>query len=732
MSNFISDMIRIVILCVLLFASMDAANAQRKNFPANKEENAMFEEAEFLISEEDFEKAFELYTKLNTLNPDQPIVYYRLGFCKQHTPGGDQEALEYYSKVDQAEMKGTEFPYYYALELHKNYKFQEAIDQMNAFLKDTKPSKEQKANALKTIKYCENGIELVRNPAAVTITTLGDPLNTQFSEYAPMISADEKTIVYTYRGEKSTGGLQPIPGSRQKDYNEDIQIAYKDSAGLWYEPLILQSNINTEGNDACVAITPDAQYIYMFRSIEDDPGSLYKSELDGMTWTDPELIKGDVNSKWWDGSITISHDGRKVYFASERPGGMGGRDIYEARLKGDGSWGKAKNIGSPVNTPLNDDAPFLHPSGKYLVFSSEGHNSMGGFDIFVSELKTDSTWDNPRNIGYPINSTNDDKFYTVTSDGKHGYYSSGKKGGLGKQDIYLVEPGIDRNVVLAQAIGDVLLDDYPIYSEIEVTDDLTTLVTKYNSNSISGKFLIPLPPGKLYKLKFTVGGIAPQEFQIDARNITGFEEKYLLVKFYSDPETAQHRKDSIEKARHTVDSLWNISHHHGKDSLVANNTSTTTNTNNTVDHNNNTNTSNNTTIDNTNNSNNNTNNNNTNNNNTNNNTTETKIMPMAELLELSHPDLVYRVQVGAYRFPENFRVEKFERDEKSVKQTLNDGITRFTIKQFQTLKEAYAYRDEMIKLGVNDAFVTAVFKGKRYLLTDIRPELMKALQWEPK
>jgi Tol biopolymer transport system component len=183
------------------------------------------------------------------------------------------------------------------------------------------------------------------------------------------------------------------------------------------------------------------------------------------------LLKGDVNSKWWEGSITISHDGRKIYFASERPGGLGGRDIYEARLSNDEKWVDVKNLGSNVNTSMDDDAPFLHPSGKYLVFSSAGHNSMGGFDIFVSELKADSTWDKPKNIGYPINSTTDDKFYTVTADGLNGYYSSDKKGGLGKQDLYKVTPGIDKNVVLAQVIGDVYLDDFPTFCEIEVIDD---------------------------------------------------------------------------------------------------------------------------------------------------------------------------------------------------------------------------------------------------------------------
>ncbi|HLP12389.1 MAG TPA: hypothetical protein VK177_10695 [Flavobacteriales bacterium] len=730
---------RLVWLISVLFITCLQSYAQEKKFPANKEEKAKYEEAGILFTEGEFEKAFELYKNLEEGNPGHSEVLLPLAISAQNLEGGHEMALSYFEKMDKKDLAGTDFPYYYGLSLHMNYRFQESIDQMNIFLKSGKHPKEQKEKAEQTIRYCENGLALMAIPAKVRIETLGDPLNTPASEYAPMISADEKTIVSTYRGDKSTGGLQEQPGQVKKDYNEDVQIAYKDSAGYWFEPLILQSNINTVGNDACVAISPDAQYLYLFRSIEDDPGSLYKSELDGYTWTDPELLKGDVNSKWWEGSITISHDGRKVFFASERPGGLGGRDIYEARLMKDGSWGNVKNIGTVVNTKENDDAPFLHPSGKYLVFSSEGHTSMGGFDIFVSELNPDSTWGKPVNIGYPINSTTDDKFYTVTADGHHGYYSSGKKGGLGKQDIYKVSPGIDKNVVLCQVIGDVYLDDYPTFCEIEVTDDATPVLrTMYNSNSLSGKFLVVLPPEKKYKLKFMIGGMEPKEYLVDAKNIAGFVEKYLLVKFYTDGRSTSLKEvpaDSIKalnyaliKEKSDVNNPEMATAHH-KDTthaITANNTATNT-TNTSVNNTSTSNTTNNTATNTTNNTNTSAN-TTTNNNTTNLNADPTlKVMPMPEFVEYSNPKLTFRVQVGAYRFPQNFKVEKFERDEKSKKEMLTDGITRFTIKEFNTLKEAYAYRDEMVKLGVSDAFVTAIYKGKRFLLSDLRLELARTL-----
>lgn len=669
----------IMLLCFVSFAQ-----AQKdKKFPSTKADKEKLAQGDELMEEGNFEAAFTVFKEMEALNPNEPQLLFRMGLCKNEMEHDPATTLSYYNKIDPEKLKDTDFGYYYGKALHKNYEFEKAITQLESLSKSkAKLTKEQKADIARVINFCRNGIELVKRPANVQITTLGDPLNTSGSEYAPMISADEKTILFTYRGERSVGGLYDGDGDGEKEYYEDVMLSIKDSSGMWIEPILLPSNINTNGNDACVAITPDAQYIYLFRSIDEDPGSLYKSELDGYTWTDPEFIKGDINSKDWEGSITISHDGRKVFFASERPGGKGGRDLYEARKLADGSWGNVKNLGPNINTKEDDDAPFLHPSGKYLVFSSEGHNSMGSADIFVSELKPDSTWDVPINIGYPINSPNADKFYSVTADGKHGYYSSGKKGGMGRQDIYMVAPGIDKNVVLVQVVGDVFLDDIPTFCEIEVVNnDPTPLKTMYNSNSYSGKFLIVLPPTKKYKLKFEIGGMTPQYYEVDASEVTGFVEKYLLVKFYTNGESkiVENPEDYLP---------FKVNNPPTKDTSKTIVTPPLKDT--------------------------------------------TRLMTTDELKDFKHPDLKYRVQVGAYRFPQNFRVEKYERDAKSVKEQLNDGVTRFTIKTFETLREAYAYRDEMIKLGVSDAFVTGLYKGKRYLLVELRPILAEALKYESK
>jgi tetratricopeptide (TPR) repeat protein len=263
-------MIRFAISIALIFIFSGSLFGQDKKFPSNKEEKEKFEEAELLMAEGDYENAFEIYKSLNESNSGHAELLFPLGVCAQNMENSNEIAIKYFEAINSADVAESDFSYYYSISLHKAYRFQEAIDQMEKFLKTAKATKEQKKIAKETIEHSKNGIELVANPVNVEITTLGDPLNTDGYEYAPMISADEKTILYTYRGYKSTGGLQTKVGTDKKEYNEDVQIAYKDSAGLWFEPLILQSNINTIGNDACVAITPDAQYLYLFRSIEGD------------------------------------------------------------------------------------------------------------------------------------------------------------------------------------------------------------------------------------------------------------------------------------------------------------------------------------------------------------------------------------------------------------------------------------------------------------------------------
>lgn len=235
------------------------------------------------------------------------------------------------------------------------------------------------------VEYCNNGKILVAAAVDAKIENIGDILNTVGSEYAPVVSSDESVIIYTYTGDQSVGGLQN--DYNQPDtfglYYEDVFISHKEG-GNWVTPSGIGANINSNLNDAAIAISNDGQKLFIFKDNSYDGGDIYISTNDSASWSNPEKIKGDVNTAAWEGSASLSADEKTLYFASERPGGYGGRDLYKATLLADGSWGNVQNLGMNVNTIRNDDAPFIHPDGKTLIYSSEALNSMGSYDIFFN------------------------------------------------------------------------------------------------------------------------------------------------------------------------------------------------------------------------------------------------------------------------------------------------------------------------------------------------------------
>ncbi|HEY6162371.1 MAG TPA: hypothetical protein VI112_14155 [Bacteroidia bacterium] len=639
---------------------------KKKKFLSVGSDKTTFEKAEALFEEENYEEAFPLYKKLEERYPEEPIVIFRLGVCYLFQPGGGKTSLEYLERLDQSKFKKTDLAYYLGRSYHLNYKFDEALTQLNEFVLRKNVKQKEKDDAMRFIEYSKNGKELMLHPRGVKIANIGPPVNTKNSEYVPVISSDESVLIYTYRGERSKGGKQFLPDQPdpQGEYFEDIFITTKDSTGQWKEPESIGDNINTTGHDACIALSNDGQKLFIFKNLPSDVGAIYMSRLVGDTWTDPQPLKGEVNSNYWEGSISLSWDERTVYFSSERPGGYGGKDIYSATLQPDSSWGDVKNLGPTINTAYDDDAPFIHPSGEFLIFSSKGHNTMGGYDLFRTDLVGDTAWGEPENLGYPINTTGDDIYYVLTSDGRKGYYSSGSIGGMGKQDIYLLSPAIiGKKIVLVLAKGQVTLDDKPVSAEITVINALTgKTVAVFHSNSNTGRYLINFPSGKEYKLVFKLESFDPMTRTLNTLAVDSFYEANIDMQFFT-PEylsKLKSKKDSLER----------------KDSLM-------------------------TKVD----------------------TSMGRPLTFDELLkqfgDKSMDGLEFTVQIGAYNLPENFNYSSVLKFGKVTKQKLDDGIVRFVIGKHKTLNQAHDARNKIVDAGITDAFITAIYKGKRYLMKDL-------------
>ncbi|MFH1319371.1 MAG: hypothetical protein ABII90_01795 [Bacteroidota bacterium] len=530
-----------------------------------------YKEANNHLKKKNYLAALPFYLTLIRQYPGIIEYKYKAGICYLYKSDEKQKSIEYLEHVLEKEPKTKDLYFYLGSAYHVNYQFDKAIEYFNKTLNNKKLSNDRKKFTERLINNCESGKNLIKNPLDVYIENIGPPINTEGSEYVPVISADESVLIYTYKGEKSTGGLRDKYGRANPKgwYYEDIYVSYKLSDS-WLEPEKnelfyatifdnrIGENINTTGHDASIAISADGQKLFIYKDTDLGLGDIYISELDGNIWTYPLKLNVNINSKYWEGSVSLSADENIIYFSSEKPGGYGGKDIYISYKRDDGIWGQAVNIGSVINTPYDDDAPFIHPDGKTLYFSSKGHNSMGGVDIFYSVFVDDSTWSIPQNIGYPINTTSDDIYYVVSANGKRGYYSSGRLGGYGQQDIYIVHLGKSaKQHAMILVKGKVTANDEFVEAIIKVTDtnndespDLPGGIHEGNipleeytpdqviqtckSNHATGNYIIGLPNGKNYNLTFNVEGFNPYVENINVAGIDTFMEMVIDVRLYSD------------------------------------------------------------------------------------------------------------------------------------------------------------------------------------------------------
>ncbi len=448
----------------------------------------------------------------------------------------------------------------------------------------------------------------------IIIENIGAPVNTKDEEYVPLISLDESILIYTYRGVRSIGGKQYDYSKSAEEgvYNEDIMISKKGRNNKWLTPRLISSNINTKGHEAAITLSPDGQKLFIYKDTKGAAGDIYISYLSGKVWS-PALRLLNLNSKYWEGTATLSADNKTFYFASERPGGYGRKDIYySTKLPGGlSNWSKPKNLGPAINTFYDELAPFICADGKTLFFSSKGHGAKDNYDIFKSVFEN-GAWSKPENLGSPINTKKDDVFLVISANGEHGYFASDRKGGYGKKDIYEItfppdflqpnltlvsgivtnsddslptsatiqiidldkDPGTSkvyygsyrlrkRRRTLSQEMpvllvnlkgevvretktdenGEFVFSDLPASEyfmvklkepnpelELFLSEMRDDVIAEYHSNSHTGKFIFPLPAGKNYGISISKDNFLFHSENIDLRNESGYTVKTIEVK----------------------------------------------------------------------------------------------------------------------------------------------------------------------------------------------------------
>ena len=359
------------------------------------------------------------------------------------------------------------------------------------------------------IEMCDNGKLLSQSPASTflignksrpfEIRSLGKNINSEYDDYDAVLTGNDSVMYFTSRRDSTTGG-----GMDWDDkYFEDIYIS-KAQKNNWTQCIGIGAPVNTNKHDAVISVSPDGKTIYLYRG--NKQGTFYFSNLINGKWTNPAILSehSDINTKAWEtsfyGFIKSKSD---LYVVSDRAGGLGGRDIYVSHVT-DSTWSPLENIGAPINTPYNEDCPYISADGNTMYFSSSGHNSIGGFDIFQSH-KVNGKWSEPENLGVPFNSPGDDVFFVPANTADRFYYSSSThaKDSTCDMDIYVLDIcDEDPTVLLAGRV-------------IGIPDAVLTITGKESGKSMEavivkgGQYSVKLEGGKEYVFTFKTSSVEP-------------------------------------------------------------------------------------------------------------------------------------------------------------------------------------------------------------------------------
>ncbi len=495
--------------------------------PWTKEEQSWRLQAEGFLNTGEILRALPLYDTLLTLHPEENDLKYNAAQCFLTQNSKRKQALKWLEELKTAEYPKTELFFFLGKAHHYLYNFDEAVAAFQQYQKQPGLSPERRKEVEQYLSYCRFGKKAIDEIVVVTIELLEPPSSLEGSEYVPLITPDESILIFTYRGPESRGGRMNTKGDlddRYGTYYEDVFYANRQDT-TWTEAKSIGNSLNTFGHDAAIGMSSDGQQLLVYKSDRQTNEDIFVSRLQGTKWSQPEALEGDVNTDEWEGSASLTSDGCLIYFASDRPGGYGGRDLYVGELMDDGSWKYVRNLGPRINTALNEDSPFIHPDNNTLYFSSEGHNSMGGYDIFFSYL-SDTGWVHPENIGYPINTTDDDRFFVMSADGRRGYFSSARADQGNQHDIFVATfEEAFRPTRLVELFGTLRIDQRPLEGELHIRD-LTSGNDHavHRSNAANGSYSVFLEPGHEYQIQVKVPGQPPKVERLVVDEINGFAQ----------------------------------------------------------------------------------------------------------------------------------------------------------------------------------------------------------------
>lgn len=507
-----------ILFSFFVFNQVFAQDNQAKRYRADK-----------FFEIKNYAEARGIYEELISSGESDPLLKFKAGvtFLESHNIQLQIKGISYLEQAQKSNDKSVpkEVNYYLGMGYHKAAEIHKAIEHLTNYKKSLSASEKAMLGATnKLINQAQNALAEMNQVKSYNIKRLDNTINSEHTEYNPVVMADESMMAFT--------ALKPTPGKSKNsdEFIENIFLSYKEN-GSWSVPEPL--DLKTSTNIGTAGLSADGRQMIIFISSGNNTGSLYTIERSGDKWSSPSPLGNTINSGYLESTASITPDGKVIYFASNRRGGAGGMDLYKVEKTKNGVWGPAVPLGAAINTEANEDAPFIHPDGKTLFFTSDGTGTMGGKDIFKTEF-INGAWGKPENMGYPVNTVADDSYFTLTADGTKGFFSSDRPGGLGGQDIYAFDmPSKLVNVPLTMIKGKILAGEsgQPVSTKIKVidVDNGQKVDYVYNPDKETGNYLIIFPPGKNYDMIIEAEGFLPYTININIPEQTYFYELYQKI-----------------------------------------------------------------------------------------------------------------------------------------------------------------------------------------------------------
>ena len=503
--------IKYFIFFVLFATVCSKVVAQKLNYEISNNASKMFDLGNYT-------RAKELYREKYKKNLTDVKIKYRFGVCMAYTYEL-KDAIQYLETASKDPSTPDEVWYHLARAYHLANRYDKAISTYNKYIKTNGAKADLVADSKRNIEMCNNAKLIIKKPLHLEFENLGKRVNSKGKEYLPLITPDESFLLYTTRREGTTGRIYDLEGY----FTADIYLS-KYKYGKWSRA---RSNgyPNSYGNEQTAGISENGNYVLYYVNNPKSKNNLQLSKKSRSSFKKSEEIKAkQINNKSSEQiSATISNDGNYIIFSSNRAEGVGGQDLYICRKLPTREWAEPINMGKTINTPYDEVYPYLSKDGLELYFASQGHNSIGGFDVFKSQFNlAKKEWSKPENMGYPLNTPDDNMNICFSENKKYAYVAAHRNDSYGDLDIYRVNFK-DTPPSYTTIKGFVTDADSNLYHQpltIEVFDKTTEeLYGLYEVNPSKGNYIMILPPNK-YEINIDIPGKGyfKKLFVVEGRN----------------------------------------------------------------------------------------------------------------------------------------------------------------------------------------------------------------------